>query len=288
MDNEYGTAVVDDAVAVAEATEADTTTAEVLDESPEERIARLEAENAKFKEAEKRREAGKKGAENSLKKERDEALQRAAEYEQRLAALEQKAQKQEQAVQQQQFTASVDQRLAKRRTELEYQGASDELIDTVLKSERKAIEAEAKAEQEQRQRAFVQWTNDRKDKVAEVVKQRLARVSKRYELNPDANVVIGRLKRHVFEPQALGEIYEQVDAYFDELMDAADADREQAGRTANAQARKAENPDVMADGGSGARSPREIWRGYANGDPSISDADARKAYAALRAAHVLT
>ena len=285
MDNKYGTAVVDETVAAADVVaEAEESASEVLYESPEDRVARLEAENAKFKEAEKRRKAGIKGAENSLKQERDEALAREAATNARLAAIEQRQIQADRQAQRAQIIATIDQTLAKRKSELEYRGLDDDTIKDVLTAEGRALQSEQEKELATRQAIFVQWTNDRKDKVASVLDEKVKRELKKYpELAVNPAAVIGKLSRHVFAPDALSEIYELADAHIAELKDAIDAERENAGRAKNVDARKADNPEAMAESGTGARSARDIWRAYGNGDPSITDQKAREARARLRA-----
>lgn len=284
VDNELGTAVVDEIVAATDVAEAEESTSEVLYESPEDRVARLEAENAKFKEAEKRRKAGIKGAENSLKQERDEALAREAATNARLAAIEQREVQRDQQAKRAQLNAEVDQTLTKRKGELEYRGLDDETIKDVLTAEKRAMQSEQEKELAERQAMFVQWSNDRKEKVASVLDEKVKRELKKYpELTVNPSAVIGNLKKHVFAPDALSEIYELADAHIAELKDAIDAERENAGRAKNADARKADNPEAMAESGTGARSARDIWRAYGNGDPSITDQKAREARAQLRA-----
>ncbi len=265
MDNDNGTAVAELEPVAAQVAETEDTAAEVLNESPDERIARLEAENAKFKEAEKRREAGKKGAENSLKKERDEALETAKQLTDRIAQLEQRNAEADRKEQQRQATLTLDQHLAQRRKALEMRGLDDDTIEETLTNEKRAYEANAKAEAAEREKARVVWSNDRRNLAKTLVDEAVEDAAEDgYTLSADFNQVVGNLKLDVFHPNALTEVHSAVKSYIKDLKKQSRAEREQAGRAANAAARKADNPEAMADGGSGSLNWQQALKLYAS------------------------
>lgn len=97
-----------------------------------------------------------------------------------------------------------------------------------------------------------------------------------FKLDP-AQVIVALTK----DPWENGAI-EEAQRVITRMLNKQRRELESKGRQETLADRAKNGTDVMPSGGTNARSARDIWRAYANGDPSINDKQAREAWATLK------